>query len=73
MEILDLICFGCAFLVTGIVFLVALTMFGTSVFACFYKKIEGKLIIKILISVVTGCTLPWILKLMLFLLAKMGV
>lgn len=71
MNILNMICFGSAFVCTAILFVFTLLVFCTSVYGCFTKKLAGNLLAKLLIVVVSASTLPWIVKLLIFLFFKM--
>lgn len=70
MEILNMICFGCATLLSGVVLMAVLITFGASVVACFSKKWKGTLLAKIVVAFVLGCSLPWLFKLVVFFVGK---
>lgn len=70
MEILNLICYGSAVLFVGAVLVVLVFAFFTSVYSCFTKKIEGKLLSKLAVALTFGCVCPWVLKLLLYLIGR---
>lgn len=72
MEILNSICYGCASLLCAGTSLIIFIVFCTSVYACFTKKIEGKLLAKLLIVLVSGCICPWFIRASVFFLTKIG-
>lgn len=73
MDIVNLVCYGYTVLVCGIALVLSAIFFVTSLYSCFTKKIGGKLLIKVLITFTAGFLIPWILKIMLIFLSKMGV
>lgn len=73
MEILNLICYACATVLSGCAFAVAVISFVMSVYGCFSKKFSGTLFSKIAVAVLLGCLCPWVLKLTVFFFLKIFV
>ena len=73
MNVLNVICYGSAVVFMTMVFVFALATLVASVYSCFTKKVEGKLWTKIVISLGIGCTIPWILKIIVFFISKVGM
>ena len=71
MELLNTICYGCAFTLSGVALLLVFACFCTSVATCFMKKVKGSLIVKIAVAVAFGCICPLILRVMLFFIEQM--
>ena len=70
MEILNLICNGCAVVFFGFVLVALLATFFVSIYSCFSKKMQGTLLAKIVVAITLGLTCPWVLKLVFFFLGK---
>ena len=73
MEILNIISYGSAFLLFGIVLVFDVAVIVTSIYSLFQKKIKGGILAKLLIVFVSLGLFPWILRIMLFFLTKMGI
>ena len=71
MNTLNLICFGSATIFFGFASIIAFATFFTSLYACFSKKLQGKLWAKILVTVAFGCVCPWLLRLTLLFAYKL--
>lgn len=65
MKLLNIVCYGSTTLMFGLILIFDFFLFCTSFYSCFTKKVEGKLIGKIFITLVTGFACPWLFKLML--------
>ena len=68
MDLLYKICLCSSILLFGIVVVVEFVIFCTSVYSCFSKKIQGKLLAKIAVMLGLGCIFPWLLWLELHLI-----
>lgn len=66
MNVLNVICYGCALLFSCILFIAVFSTFVYAVYMCF-KKDEHKFVYKLLIAITIGCACPWLLKLCLTL------
>lgn len=73
MELLNTICYGCAFILSGVALLLVFTCFCTSVATCFMKKVKGSLIVKIAVAVAFGCICPLILRVMILFIEQMNL
>lgn len=73
MEILNIICYGSAFLFFGIVLVFDIAVIVSSIYSLFQKKIKGGILAKLLIVFTSLGLCPWILRIMFFFLTKMGV
>lgn len=71
MELLNRICYGSAFILVGSTLIVLLITLAISVYSCFTKKIEGKLLSKIAVSLIFACVCPWFIKLLFFIWKRM--
>lgn len=72
MGILNNICNGSAFLFFGIVLVFDIAVVVTSIYSLFQKKIKGGILAKLFIVFVSLGLCPWILRIMLFFLTKIG-
>lgn len=72
MNILNFICFCSMSLFSAVIFAISLVLFVTSFYACFSKKVEGKLFTKIMLVILFLCMSPWALKLTIFFIQKAG-
>lgn len=73
MGLLNTICYGCAFILSGVALLLFIACFCTSVATCFMKKVKGSLIVKIAVAVSFGCVCPLILRVMFFFIERMNL
>lgn len=73
MEILNLICYGCAVLFFGMVLTFDVAVIISSVIFLFAKKKKGELLARLIIVFSSIFLCPWILKIIFFFLLKMGV
>ena len=73
MEILNIISYGSAFLLFGIVLVFDVAVIVTSIYSLFQKKIKGSILAKLFIVFVSVALCPWILRIMFFFLTKMGL
>ncbi len=73
MEILNIVSYGSAFLLFGIVLIFDVAVIATSFYSLFSKKIKGGVLAKLLIVFTSLGICPWILRIMFFFLTKMGV
>jgi hypothetical protein len=73
MGLLNTICYGSAFILSGVALLLVFACFCTSVATCFMKKVKGNLIVKIAVAVSFGCICPLILRMMLFFIEHMDL
>lgn len=73
MEILNLISYGSALMFLGLVLIFDIAVIVTSIYSLFQKKIKGGVLAKLLIVLVSVGLCPWILRIILFFLTKMGL
>lgn len=73
MEIINLICYGCAVLFFGMVLIFDATVIISSIFYLFAKRKKGELLARLIIVFTSIFLCPWILKIIFFFLLKMGV
>ena len=73
MGLLNTICYGCAFILSGEALLLVFASFSASVATCFMKKVKGSLIVKIAVAVTFGCICPLILRVMFFFIERMNL
>lgn len=73
MELLNTMCYGSAFLITGVVLVLVVACFCTSLYSCFTKKIKGNIIVKVLVTIFFGCSCPMLIRLMLYFVSKMNL
>jgi hypothetical protein len=73
MGLLNTICYGSAFILSGIALLLVFACFCTSVATCFMKKIKGSLVVKIAVAVAFGCICPLILRVMILFIEHMDL
>ena len=73
MEILNLISYGSALMFLGFVLIFDIAVIVTSIYSRFQKKIKGGMLAKLFIVLVSVGLCPWILRIILFFLTKMGV
>ena len=73
MEILNIISYGSAILLFGIVLMFDIFVVVTSIYSCFTTKVKGNVFAKLLIVFVSIGLCPWILKIMFFFALKMGL
>ena len=73
MNILNTICNGSAFLFFGLVLLFDVAVIISSIIYLFAKKKKGELLARLIIVFSSISLCPWILRIMLFFLTKMGV
>ena len=72
MEILNLICYGCAVLFFGMILTFDIAVIISSIIFLFAKKNKEELLARLVIVITSIVVCPWILKVFFFLL-KMGV
>ena len=73
MEILNLICYGCAVLFFGMILTFDVAVIISSIIFLFAKKNKGELLARLVIVITSIVVCPWILKIIFFFLLKMGV
>ena len=81
MNILNMVCNYSVVILASLLFLFLFVTFCLSIYTCFPKKKtenegkekgKGDLLAKIVVTIFTGCLLPWVLKVIFYYIAKIA-